>query len=187
MLQIVLPEIDGWNESLEEFLTIPEVTLRLEHSLVALSKWESKYCKPFLDDVDRTSEEMLFYIECMSLDPIDSLTLRRLTHDDQKRINEYITHPHTATTVHSYITPAEKHGGFEFITSELIYGWMVQARIPFECERWHLNRLITLIRTVQILNDPKPKKRPMRDVIAERNALNARRRRDAELRRKHNA
>lgn len=186
MLRITLPEIDGWDESLEEFLTIPEVTLRLEHSLVALSKWEAKYCKPFLDNVDRTPEEMLYYIQCMSLDPVEPLTLRRLTHDDQKKINDYIMHKHTATTIQSHGRSVKKHGGFEFITSELIYGWMVQAQIPFECETWHINRLITLIRTVQILNDPKPKKRPMQDVIAERNALNERRRREAEQRRKAN-
>ena len=41
--------------------------------------------------------------------------------------------------------------------SELIYWYMSQLGIPFECDKWNLNRLLTLIRLAAAKqNNQKP-------------------------------
>ena len=146
-----------------------ERTITLEHSLVSLSKWESKWCKPFLSKADKTNEEIVDYFRCMTITQnVDPKTYYCLTQKNIQEITDYINAPMTATTITSR-GPARKSR--EQVTSELIYYWMVAFRIPFECQKWHLNRLMMLIRICEIKNQ-KPKKRTQRDVLNEYAAIN---------------
>ena len=173
MLQITVPGVEIYDESIDEFITIPETTLKLEHSLVSLSKWESKWCKSFFSKKEKTYEETLDYIKCMTITQnVKDEVYNRLTRDNVAEINKYIENPMTAT--HFYEDKNAK-GGRETITSELIYYWMIALNIPFECQKWHLNRLLTLIRVCNIKNQP-PKKMSKRDLMSRNAALNAARR-----------
>lgn len=174
MLRITVPAKEGFDESKNEFVTISkEQTLKLEHSLVSLSKWESKWCKAFLNKGEKTDEETLDYIKCMTVSPdVDPVVYSCLTQENIDQINEYIGAPMTAS-----IISEEKNGksNKEVVTSELIYCWMIALNIPFECQKWHLNRLLTLIRICNIKNQP-PKKKSKRDIMSRNAALNAARR-----------
>ena len=172
MLQITIPATESWDELKEEFITVgKEQTITLEHSLVSLSKWESKWCKAFFNNkVEKTYEEVIDYIRCMTITQnVDSSVYERLTRDNIKAINSYIDAPMTATT---FSNVHRKGGGKENITSELIYYWMISFNIPMECQKWHINRLLTLIRICDIKNTP-PKKMSRREVINQYAALNA--------------
>ena len=172
MLQITIPATEQWDEINQEFLSSKETTLRLEHSLVSLSKWESKWCKPFLDKKDKTYEETIDYVKCMTLTPnVDPTIYYALTEENIKQINEYISAPMTAT----YINDNKRGGSREIVTSELIYYWMITLNIPFECEKWHLNRLLTLVKVCNIKNQP-PKKMSKKSIMSRNAALNAARR-----------
>lgn len=173
MLQITVPQQELWDAEKREFINIKEQTLQLEHSLISLSKWESKWCKVFLSGKDKTYEEILDYIKCMTLTPnVKQETYLCLTEENVAAIQEYIGAPMTATYF------SNEHAGRpsqEQVTSELIYYWMIALNIPFECQKWHLNRLLTLIRVCNIKNQP-PKKRSRRDVANDYAKLNAARR-----------
>lgn len=172
MLQITIPATEQWDEINQEFLSSKETTLRLEHSLVSLSKWESKWRKPFLDKKDKTYEETIDYVKCMTLTPnVDPTIYYTLTEENIKQINEYISAPMTAT----YINDNKRGGSREIVTSELIYYWMITLNIPFECEKWHLNRLLTLVKVCNIKNQP-PKKMSKKSIMSRNAALNAARR-----------
>lgn len=173
MLEIVIPGAEQWDEVKQEFISTKEQTLKLEHSLVSLSKWESKWCQPFLSKKEKTVEQTIDYIKCMTLTQnVDPNVYNLLTKDNILKINEYISAPMTATTFHQ-----ENRGGGngELITSELIYYWMVSLNIPFECQKWHLNRLFTLIKVCSIKNQP-PKKMSKKDILSRNASLNAARR-----------
>ena len=173
MLEITIPEVEQWDEVNQEFITSKEQVLRLEHSLVSLSKWESKWNKPFLDKKEKTREETIDYIKCMTLTQnVDPNTYNLLTKENIIEINKYISSPMTATTCHE---DPNKKGSREIITSEIIYYWMLSLNIPFECQKWHLNRLLTLIKVCSIKQQP-PKKMSKRDVMSRNAALNAARR-----------
>ena len=173
MLEITIPATELWDERNEEFITAKEQTLRLEHSLVSLSKWESKWCKPFLSKTNKTDEEIIDYVRCMTLTQnVPDEVYRCLTDDNIRKINEYIDAPMTATWFHEDKTKGTSR---EQTTSELIYYWMIALNIPFECQKWHLNRLLTLIRVCNIKNQP-PKKMSKRDIMSRNAALNAARR-----------
>lgn len=173
MLTIVIPERELWDEEREELVSVKEQTLQLEHSLVSLSKWESKWKKPFLTKEDKTPEETIDYIRCMTLTPnVKPEVYNCLTHDNITKINNYISDPMTATTINMQ---GLSKGGKEIVTSELVYYWMVALNIPFECQKWHLNRLITLIQVCNVKNTP-PKKMSRRDIMSRNAALNAARR-----------
>ena len=172
MLEIVIPSIELWNEEKQEFIFTKGATLKLEHSLVSLSKWESKWCKPFLSKEDKTREETLDYIKCMTLTQnVDADVYNYITQDNINKIIEYINAPMTATTFRE----ENKGGSREIITAELIYYWMIALTIPFECQKWHLNKLLTLIRVCNIKNQP-PKKMSKGDIMRRNAALNAARR-----------
>lgn len=144
MLTIYVPASEQWDEQKQEFISIKSQELRLEHSLVSLSKWEAKWQKPFLSKTGMAPDEILDYIRCMTLTQnVSPLVYTHLSADNIKQIREYIDSPQTATTFHNL---NERGGSGEQITSELIYYWMVSLQIPFECEKWHLNQLLTLIR-----------------------------------------
>ena len=173
MLYITIPSCEMYDESTEEFVYAKEQTLQLEHSLVSLSKWESKWCKPFLSKQDKTTEETIDYVRCMTVNQVSDPTVySRLTLDNLNSINEYIGSPMTATTFSN--TPKGGSSG-EQVTSELIYYWMIALNIPFECQKWHLNRLLTLIRVCEVKNQP-PKKMSKREIMSRNAALNAARR-----------
>lgn len=163
-----------WDEEKEEFFACSETTIELEHSLVSISKWESKWHKPFLSKGRyRTNAETRDYIRCMSLtDNVDPEVFSRLTNENIKQVIEYIDNPMTATTIHE---PKTGKRSREIVTSELIYYWMVALNIPFECQYWHLNRLLTLVRVCNVKNQD-PKKMSKRDIYSSNAALNAARR-----------
>lgn len=173
MLQITIPAVEQWDENEQEFITSKEQTLSLEHSLVSLSKWESKWCKPFLAKDDKTTEETIDYIRCMSITQnVDPDIFKNITNENIDIVRKYIESPMTATWFHD-----EKGGksNNEQITSELVYYWMISLNIPFECQKWHLNRLLTLIQVCNVKNKP-PKKMSKRDIMSRNTALNAARR-----------
>lgn len=171
MLQIEIqltPE--GWDEEKQEFIKPKVQLLKLEHSLVSLSKWESKWCKAFLSDEEKTDEETIDYIKCMTLtqnvkpEVYDYLSLENIS-----EIKKYIESPMTATT---FSDTGSSTTSRSVVTSELIYYWMIANNIPFECQKWHINRLITLIRVCQIKNSP-PKKMSRNELMNRNAALNA--------------
>ena len=170
MLQIVIPAIALWDEETQEFFQVKEQTLQLEHSLVSLSKWESKWNKAFLGKQSKSVEETLDYIKCMTLTKnVDPNIYKWISNENIQKINKYIDAPMTATTFME--DPSNKRNN-EIVTSELIYYWMVTLNIPFECQKWHLNRLLTLIRVCNVKNTP-PKKRSRREIMSRNAALNA--------------
>lgn len=170
MLRITIPSRELWDERTQEFVKTKEQTLQLEHSLVSLSKWESKWNKAFLAKGDKTYEETIDYIKCMTLTQnVPPEVYNYLTKENIQQINNYIDAPMTAT----YITEEKSgKGKGEVVTSELIYYWMIALNIPFECQKWHLNRLITLVRVCNVKNSP-PKKRSKREIASRNAALNA--------------
>lgn len=170
MLQIILPEIEGWDEAKEEFVILAkEQKLALEHSLVSLSKWESKWHKPFLTKETKTVEETIDYIRCMTLTQnINPEVYKRIRNEHIDQINRYIEDSMTATWFHE---DENRMRNKETITSEVIYSWMVALNIPVNFEKWHLNRLITLIRVCNENNKPK-KKTSRREFLSQRRALN---------------
>ena len=170
MLQIVIPAIELWDEETQEFVQVKEQTLQLEHSLVSLSKWESKWNKAFLGKQPKSVEETLDYIKCMTLTKnVDPNIYKWISNENIQKINKYIEAPMTATT---FMEDSSNKRNNEIVTSELIYYWMVTLNIPFECQKWHLNRLLTLIRVCNVKNTP-PKKRSRREIMSRNAALNA--------------
>lgn len=171
MLEITIPSAEFWDEQNERFVYTKAQTLRLEHSLVSLSKWESKWHKSFLSKEEKTYEETIDYIRCMTLTQnVEPTVYEHLTNENIREINRYIEDPMTASTVTEELDrPSSKK---QRITSELIYYWMVAYNIPFECQKWHLNRLLMLIRICNAENKP-PKKRSKRDLYRHQAAINA--------------
>ena len=141
--------------------------------MVSLSKWESKWCKPFLSKQEKTTEETIDYIRCMTLTQnVDPEVYNFLTDDNIRDVNAYIEAPMTATWFSNSNTGKQNR---EQITAELVYYWMIALNIPFECQKWHLNRLLTLIRVCEVKNSP-PKKMSRRELLNRNAALNAARR-----------
>jgi hypothetical protein len=170
MLRITIPAVEQWDEIKQEFVFTKEQTLSLEHSLVSLSKWESKWCKAFLTKDEKSFEETLDYIKFMTLTQnVDPEVYNYLTNGNISEINEYIEAPMTATYFSDEKTSKTSR---EQVTAELIYYWMIALNIPFECQKWHLNRLLTLIKVCNIKNQP-PKKRSKKDIMSRNAALNA--------------
>lgn len=179
MLQITVPAVNErefFDEETQTFFyskPIKEQTIVLEHSLVSISKWEAKWHKPFLTKEQKTNEEMIDYIRFMTLTQnVPADTYNNLSADNIKQINEYIDNPMTATKVFS--NKKTEKGKQKTITSELIYSWMVGLQIPFECQKWHINRLLTLIQVCDANNDTS--KMSKKETMAQNRALNAARR-----------
>lgn len=173
MLQVAIPTLELWDETTNRFIYVEGRTLQLEHSLISISKWEAKWNKAFLSKKEKTREETLDYIRCMTLTKnVDDSTFTYIPDSVVKQINEYISAPMTAT----YIAEA-KNGpaSTEALTSELIYYWMISFNIPFECQKWHLNRLLMLIKVCNAKSQT-PKKRNPKDIMRDYSAINAARR-----------
>lgn len=168
---ITVPEQEFFNSEKNEFYTIKSTTFKIEHSLVAIAKWESKWHIAFLDDkTEKTNEMMIDYIRCMTISQnVDPQVYYHLTPDIIQEINEYIDDPMTATVFNDLNKQKGNRG--EFVTNELIYYWMIAQNIPLECEKWHLNRLMTLIRVCSEKNAPS-KKMNRRDILNRNRALN---------------
>ena len=172
MLEITIPKQRLFNEETYEFMHVDETKLCLEHSLVSLSKWESKWHKPFISS-EKSKEEIMDYIKFMTITKnVNPIVYNALTDENIIQIKNYIDDPMTATTF------SQKNNGehnSEIITAELIYYWMIELKIPVEFQKWHINRLITLIRVCEIKNTP-PKKRSSREIASRTAAINAARR-----------
>ena len=172
MLRITIPPREGWDDSKEEFITFEGQVLTLEHSLVSVSKWESIWKKPFISKQEKSNSEIVSYIKCMTITQnVKDYAYTFLTKANFDAINNYIKDSHTATFFSDYKGPAKRSS--EQITSELIYYWMVEYGIPFDpCEKWHLNRLLTLIRICGIKNNSE-QKMPKKQALKEQAAINA--------------
>lgn len=165
MLRITIPSIEWYDDITNEFTSSKEQTLQLEHSLVSISKWESRWKKPFLSKEDKTIEETIDYIKCMTTTQnVPDDVYKYITNDNLKEVQKYLEDGMTATTFSNSSNGSSR----EIITSELIYYWMISMNIPFECQKWHLNRLLTLINICSIKNRPA-KKLSGKD-LAKRNA-----------------
>lgn len=173
MLRIIVLGEEFFDESKQEFVTKGDTIIDLEHSLLSVSKWESKYEKPFLGKEEKTTKEALGYVEAMTLTPnIAPEVFSKLSSSNHEEINAYVNAKMTATWFREIPGPLSSP---EVITSELIYYWLTVFNIPFTCETWHLNRLLTLIRICSI-KGAKPKKMSRSELAARQRTLNDQRR-----------
>lgn len=173
MLTLVIPDQELFNDVTQEFVDIKGRELRLEHSLVSLSKWEGIYHKPFLSKEDKTHSETINYIKCMTVTQnVPDSVYKAVTADNIAQVSAYIENPMTATVFNEQ--EREKTINREVITAEIIYYWMVALQVPMECQKWHLNRLLTLINVCNIKNKPASKM-TRAQIMARNRALNAER------------
>lgn len=173
MLVLNIPVSERYDEDSQTFFKVTE-PVAFEHSLLSLSKWEAKYEKPFLSDkFEKTEEELLDYLRMMVVNPaVTDGRLAQLTQDNIIELNQYISSQQTAT----WFNEIKKSSGpsQETVTAELIYYWMISYQIPMECQTWHLNRLLTLIRVFNT-KQQKPEKMSKRDIMSRNRALNEQR------------
>ena len=178
MLELVVQDQERWDEDKEEFITsYGPVKLQLEHSLISLSKWEQKWHKPYLS-TEKDKEMLIDYIRCMTIGKVDPEVYNHISPKNIDEVGEYLSDPMTATWFND-----KKVGGApartgklngEVITAEILYYDMFSMQIPKECEKWHLNTLIALIRVFGEKNAPK-KKMSRKEVTQQYAALNAQR------------
>lgn len=174
MITITVPKREVFDSRTGIFYRVEkETTLQLEHSLISLQKWESKWHKPFLYvKGERTTDEMVDYIRCMCLTPnVKEDVFYCIPADQIDKVSEYIKDPMTAT----WFREDKKKGPIskkrEIITAEIIYYWMISLNIPSEYRKWHLNQLLTLIRVINVKNTP-PKKKSRRELLEEQMKIN---------------
>lgn len=172
MLIVSIPAVDAFDEENDRFVSWPGGTLHLEHNLLSLSKWESKTHKHLIGNDDVSTEELKLYIECMvQEEEFDRTLLDRLPASELAKINDYIADPMSATRVSS----RQSAGGGEYVSSELIYYWMIACQVPFSCETWHINRLLKLIQVCNEKNQPN-KKMSQSEIMSRNRELNKARR-----------
>lgn len=181
MFTIIVPPFSSeerWDQVHEVFVpgeTISACKLKMEHSLLSLSKWEQKYCKPFIDS-QKTDEEFKYYLRCMTLTSnVDPRVYNHLSEENLSTIQHYMESPLTATTIHDHQSSSKGKIGNTRITAEIVYYYMLQCNIPFECEKWPLQKLLTLIR-VCAAKDPSQQKMSKADTIRRNAEINARNR-----------
>ena len=174
MLTILVPETELYDEKKNEFIQIKEQTLVLEHSLVSIAKWESKWKKSYLSSVNKSYDETIDYIKCMTITKnVNPLIYKSLNKEALSAIEKYINDPMTATY---FYDKDERPSGPNIVTAEVVYYWMIALNIPMECQKWHFNRLITLIKVCNIKSNPG-KKMSRREIITRNQALNEERKR----------
>lgn len=172
-IEVTTPEV--YDEEAQEFLFGDDYEIEIEHSLLSVSKWESKYERPFLDDKPKSNEEVIDYVRMMTLTPgVPDEVYSSLTQNNIEDISDYIASKQTATWFREDPN-APKKKPQEQITAELIYFWMISYRIPMETQHWHLNRLLTLVRVFNVKNE-KPKKMSRSQIAEQNRVLNAQRR-----------
>lgn len=176
MLTVTIPDYEGFNEETQEFVNVKGTTLQLEHSLISLKKWEQKWHIPFLGKDEKTIEQTIDYIRCMTITPnVNNDVYKYIPKTVVDQITNYISDPMTATWFSDNNTVgAQRHKG-EVVTAEIIYYWMIECGIPVEFQKWHLNSLLTLIRVINIKRQPN-KKMGKKEWASQRSALNAARR-----------
>lgn len=172
MFEITIDEYEGYDDKAQVFITKPSITLQFEHSLLSLSKWESKWKIPFLTGKEKTPEQLIDYFRCMCLTDVSLDVLNRMDIVDANDLMKYIEDPQTASWIDSRDNPKRNT---EIVTSELIYYWMITHTVPFSCETWHLNRLLTLIRICSEKSKPA-EKMPASDIAMRNRELNEARR-----------
>lgn len=184
MLTIQIPEIELFNQETQEFIYTKATTLNFENSLLSISKWESKWKIPFpnyqtemvrkVKNIDFNPENFSDYLRCMCLTPnADPLIFKHMPYKCLVKIKDYLEDPMTATTINS-IDDGKNRG--KMVTNELVYFWMASYGIPFDpCQKWHINRLLTLIQIASIENAPKQKMTP-NEINSKYRALNKARR-----------
>lgn len=172
MLQLHIPDYEQWDQGKEEFIYTRGADVQLEHSLLSIVKFESHYHIPFIG-TKLTDEQLIYYIgKCMLISKgVNEDIFRHLSPGNIVEVNDYIHDPMTATPS----LPSSGSISTEVITNELIYYWMGQNQIPWDAERWHLNRLMKLIELTSYKNTP-PEKRSKQDMAKSRREENARRR-----------
>lgn len=168
MLIIEIKDFEVFNESDCTFNVVKGGKIQLEHSLLSISKWEAKWHKPFLGIEQKTPLEVMDYVKCMTINNIPDILYSKISNEQYALINKYINDPMTATT----IKPVKGGGSREIMTSELIYYSMFTNNIPKDCEKWHINRLLTLIKVFNIKSQP-PKKKSQQEILRDQAALNA--------------
>lgn len=177
MLELVIPDTEMWDRERRKFVTQSGATLHLEHSLISVSKWESIHQKAFLGKESKTSEETIDYVRCMTLDAnVPDEVYQHLTNENIQAVNDYIANPYSATKFFDSRKNMPSAGHRDTMTSEVIYYLMFAYSIPKECEKWHLNRLLTLLRVFDLKSNPQ-KKMSRRDIAEQNRRLNEERRR----------
>lgn len=175
MLQISIPAQEYFDERTEEFINVKAYTLQLEHSLISISKWEAKWCKPFLGSEEKSEEETIDYIRCMTITQnVDPMAYNAIPASELEKVKAYMHAPMTATWFNDR---EKKTPSRRVITSELIYYWMIANSVPIECEKWHFNRLMTLLRICGEKSQPPKKmsKSDRRNLMAQRRAKRGKR------------
>lgn len=171
-LTITIPAQEKYDEINNLFIQSEETTIRLEHSLVSISKWESKWQEPYLHKETFTREQELDYIKCMTISQnVKDEVYENLTLKNYNDIKDYISNKMSATW---FSEDKSSKPNREIVTSELIYFWMTNYGIYKECEKWHFNRLMNLIRICSIKNSPS-KKMSRSEILNRNRALNAQR------------
>lgn len=173
MLQLQIKDVEFFDDERQEFISISK-TVVLEHSLLSISKWEAKWKKSFFKDENKTIEEFVDYVRCMTITSnVDPIIYKCLNNNHLAYIQKYMNDSMTATTIRKSNPRFRRNRS---LTSELVYCWMFSLNIPIECEKWHFNRLMTLIEVCSIENNPKQKKMNRRDILSQNASINAARR-----------
>ena len=173
MLEITIPEQEFLNHNTNEFYKIPGATLRLEHSLISVKRWEEKWHIPFLKkDPPKTPEQLKDYIRCMTINTgVDPIVYDYLPKDVIDKVAAYIEDPMTATWFGEAGTKKKTTRQKKIVTAELIYYLMISFNIPVEFQKWHLNQLLTLIQICEEENKP-PEKKSQAEIARSNRELN---------------
>lgn len=173
MLKIIVPETELFDQTNGEFLTVKKQILMLEHSLVSISKWESKWKIPYLYTERKTLEQDRDYVRCMTITQnVDPIIYKCLTKEVWDKIYDYMNDPMTASNVPSKKKPGVKN----IVTAETIRYWMIMFNIPVEYEKWHINQLLALIKYCEWKQSDSEKLTPS-ELYARNSRLNAERKR----------
>lgn len=169
MLTLTIKGREFFDASTNKFHTFPDTEMHMEHSLKSIAAWESKWKKPFLIDKQKSTEEIVDYIRLMCVEDPGPYIGLCLDQEAVNKIESYISDSMTA----SWFSDTKKgKSSSEVVTAEIVYYWMITLNIPMECDKWHLNRLLTLIRVTSLKNQP-PKKMSKREQMTRQHALNA--------------